>query len=235
MALPMIVSSPLLPIFATPEFTPGMISLIGWVGIILLPLCIAIAVLFAPAGKHISTATTSLVQNIRSIRNNKVFWYYITGYGCYQIGFGLFFALVIILLSAYMGLGDKIPLILVVLTVTQIAVMPGCRVLAKRIGKHRVFSIAAVLHGVLMPIVFLIEPGPQSLYIFLPYAMTIAAAEAPRTMFANAILSDIIDYDILKTGSNRAGNYFSVYTLLEKGLIAVAGFYRVLVAGRIRF
>ena len=223
MALPMIVSSPLLPIFESPEFTPGMISLIGWVGIILLPLCVGIAVLLAPTGKHVSTASTSLIQTIRSIRGNGVFWYYITGFGLYQIGFGVFFALVIILLSAYMGLGNKIPLILVVLTVTQIAVMPLWRKAAKRIGKHRVFSIAAILHGLLMPVVFLIEPGPASFFIFLPYAMTIAAAEAPRTMFANAILADIIDYDILKTGSNRAGNYFSVFTMLEKGLIAVAG------------
>jgi glucose-6-phosphate-specific signal transduction histidine kinase len=59
MGLPMIVSSPLLPIFESPEFTPGMISLIGWVGIILLPLCIGIAVLLAPAGKHVSTASYS--------------------------------------------------------------------------------------------------------------------------------------------------------------------------------
>jgi len=47
--------------------------------------------------------------------------------------------------------------------------------------------------------------------------------QAPFFMLANPILSDVIDYDILKSGVNRAGNYFAIDSMMLKGVGALAG------------
>jgi Na+/melibiose symporter-like transporter len=173
MGLPVLVSSPILPLFDSAEFGPEMVSLIGWVGIIFIPVFIGIAVTMAPAGKHVSTHTESFIKMVRSLRHNKPFWYFLVAKGI--------------------------------------------------AGKHRAWAVASIMHGLLMPVIFLIEPGPDSFFIFLPYAMVIAVMQAPFFMLANPILSDVIDYDILKSGVNRAGNYFSIDSMLLKGVAALAG------------
>jgi len=122
-----------------------------------------------------------------------------------------------------MGLGDKVPIILVILTLTQIISMPVWKIIASHVGKHRAWAVASIIHGLMMPVIFLIEPGPDSFSIVLPYAMVIAVMQAPFFMLANPILSDIIDYDILKSGVNRAGNYFSIDSMMLKGIGALAG------------
>jgi len=223
MGLPVLVSSPILPLFNSAEFGPEMVSFIGWVGIAFIPIFIGIAVTMAPEGKHVSTHTESFIKMVRSLRHNKPFWYFLATKAVATTGFAIFFALVIILLDSYMGLGDKVPIVLVVLTLTQIISMPVWRVVAARIGKHRAWAVASIMHGLLMPVMFLIEPGPESFSIFLPYAMVIAVMQAPFFMLANPILSDVIDYDILKSGVNRAGNYFSIDSMMLKGVYALAG------------
>jgi len=223
MGLPVLVSSPILPLFDSAEFGPEMVSFIGWVGIVFIPLFLGLAVAMAPAGKHVSTHTESFIKMVKSLRYNRPFWYFLAAKGIAITGFGIFFALVIILLDSYMGLGDKVPIILVVLTLTQILSMPVWRAVAARVGKHRAWGIASIVHGLLMPVIFLIEPGPDSFFVFLPYAMVIAVMQAPFFMLANPILSDVIDYDILKSGVNRAGNYFSIDSMMLKGVGALAG------------
>jgi len=223
MGLPVLVSSPILPLFNSAEFGPEMVSFIGWVGIAFIPLFIGIAVTMAPAGKHISTHQESLFGMFRSLRHNRPFWYFLLAEGVGLMGGLIFFSLVIILMDRYMGLGDMVPIVLVTVTLTQIISMPVWRAITARIGKHRAWGIALVIHGILMPLVFLIEPGRESFWIFLPYAMVLAVMQAPGMMLPNAILSDVIDYDILKSGVNRAGNYFSINSLVLKAVGAIAG------------
>jgi len=223
MGLPVLVSSPILPLFDSAEFGPEMVSFIGWIGIIFIPIFIGIAVTMAPSGKHVSTHTESFLNMVRSLRHNKPFWYFLAAKAIALTGFSIFFTLVIILLDSYLGMGDKVPVILVILTLTQIISMPIWKIIASRIGKHRAWAVASIIHGLMMPVIFLIEPGPDSFSIFLPYAMVIAVMQAPFFMLANPILSDVIDYDILKSGVNRAGNYFSIDSMMLKGIGALAG------------
>ncbi|MBW2367949.1 MAG: MFS transporter [Deltaproteobacteria bacterium] len=54
LAFPVIVSSPLLPLFDSPELGPEMISLIGWVGVVFIPFSIGLAVWLAPKGDDLN-------------------------------------------------------------------------------------------------------------------------------------------------------------------------------------
>lgn len=223
MSLPVIVSSPLLPIYDSAEFGPEMISFIGWVGIVFLPLFLGIAIIGAPSGKHVSVKSDSISDMFKGLKGNKPFWFFLIAKGIGQIGYLMFFGLVIIYMDSYMGFGNKVPLILVVLTATQIGVIPLWRLIAKRFGKHRTWGISWAIHGLLLPMVFFIEPGPEYFTLFLIFAIIVAITQAPAIMLSSAIMSDIIDYDILKTGVNRAGNYFSLESFILKGVSALAG------------
>jgi len=73
---------------------------------------------------------------------------------------------------------------------------------------------------------FLILPGAFIPFLIFVHANNLAAGA--NLLAPSAMLADVIDYDILKTGTNRAAQYYSIMTLMAKCSMALggaAGFY----------
>jgi len=62
----------------------------------------------------------------------------------------------------------------------------------------------------------LIEPGPSAFWPAMALTAALAMVACGILVVPMALLGDIVDYDILKTGVNRAGNYFAINTLMQK-------------------
>ena len=229
LAFPVIVSSPLLPLFDSAELGPEMISMIGWVGIIFIPLSIIPAVWLAPKGDDLDNReaegkrTISLIDNIRATAYNKPFWIFLVSKTLGMIGFLIFFSVAIIAMDNYLGLRKQVPVILVGITMVQVVSIPVWQKIATRVGKHQVIAIGWLFEGLLLPLIFFIEPGDGAFIPFFILASLTSIMQAPGMVFSNAVLSDVIDYDILKTGVNRAGSYFSIDAFLLKCVSAFAG------------
>jgi len=79
-----------------------------------------------------------------------------------------------------------------------------------------------------------IKPRPDA---FLPFLFLVLMQNFGFAAFMVVLvpmMADIIDYDILKTGVNRSGQYISVLTLLVKGTAALGaalGFFLVGIFG----
>jgi Na+/melibiose symporter-like transporter len=214
----------------TEEYTPDMVFLLGIMVILSMPLLTALAVIFAPHGADQETPRTSLSGLLRSISGNKPFIRFLLAYMIAGAGTGFFAALIFPFVSEYLGIGSSFPLILMITTISSMICIPVWVRLVYRFGKHRCWAVGWITNSVvLLPLVF-VEPGPASV---IPATICMAlygATNAVSVVAPFSIISDIVDYDILKTGVDRAGNYFALVMLVVKMLASTGGIALVLLS-----
>ena len=234
MFLPEILSLPAVGVTKTSALDNHMMAILGMIGMVLLPATVLVAVLGVPTGAAVTAKPSSVREMFNAVRHNKPFWMYVSADALTQIGYGCFYAVLFVALDSYWGLGDKIPIILVIVVTVQLLAVPVSVRMAKRIGKHRTWAWAWVIHAVLMPLGFLFHPGQFNFWVFMLFASALTVLQAPQMVFPMAIVADIVDYDTLKSGQNRAGSYFSIRTLCNMGVSALGsslGFYVLALVG----
>lgn len=92
--------------------------------------------------------------------------------------------------------------------------------LSRRFGKHRTWGGAMLLACAVFMLVPLVEAGSMALYIAIVIGtgLTLGADLAlPSSMQA-----DVIDQDRAESGRGRAGLYFSLWSMITKGSLALA-------------
>lgn len=234
MFLPELLSLPAVGITRTSALDRQMMRILGAIGFLLLPLTVLIATLGVPAGAPPSAKSSTLGEMLAAVRHNQPFWIYVGADALTQIGYGCFYAVLFVALDSHWGLGERIPIILVTVVGVQLLSVPLALRVARSLGKHKTWAWAWVIHATLMPLGFLFVPGHVSFPLFLLFASVLTVLQTPQMVFPMAIVADIVDYDTLKSGRNRAGSYFSVRTLCNMGVSAVGsavGFYVLALVG----
>jgi Na+/melibiose symporter-like transporter len=234
MFLPELLALPAIGVVASPALDNRMMGILGAAGMLLLPATVLLAVIGVPRGTVAAAPSSSVREMFVAVRHNKPFWLYVGADALTQIGYGCFYAVLFVALDSHFGLGEQIPIILVTVVGVQLLAVPFCLRVARSLGKHRTWAWAWVIHAVLMPLGFLFQPGEFELGLFLLYASVLTVLQAPQMVFPMAIVADIVDYDTLKSGQNRAGSYFSIRTLCNMGVSALGsalGFYVLALVG----
>ena len=222
--LPNLLALPAIGVVATAEIDRPMMSIYGWIGLVTLPLLVGLAVLFAPHGHTQRSAEASLGSMFRAARGNRPFWVLIGADVCTQLAWGVLYGVMFIALDRYYGFGDKVSLILLAATFAQILVIPLCMSIARRIGKHRTWGWASILGGLTGWLLLLFPPdGQANLPAMVALIALSSAFGTPNMMFPMAIVSDIADYDTLKSGQQRNGSYYALRLLIYKATFAAGG------------
>lgn len=219
--LPVVLARPEIGMLESAALDRDAMRLFAMIGVVILPLCVLWAVLGAPNGTRIVRERPSIMGFVRGVRFNKPFWIFIVGHACSGIGFGVFYAVLFLSLNTYYGLKDFVPIMLVAVVLAQLLTVPVVERLAKRTSKHKVWAWSWVAHGVLLPLVIFFPTGPESFPLFLTFSCLMAMLQTAHMVFPPAVLADIVDYDVLKTGTSRAGNYYSLFSLISKADNAV--------------
>jgi Na+/melibiose symporter-like transporter len=205
------------------EYTPHAVWTLGMIVIALLPVLVGLAATFAPRGPARIGPRTTLLGVVRSLRGNRPFQRFIAAYLLAGTGYGFFVALLFPFVSTYLEIPDAFATILLVTTLTGLASVPIWIRVTAVLGKHRAWAWGWLLNSlVLVPIVW-VEPGPGAV---LPTCVLMAAyalTNGVSSIAPFAILSDVIDYDILKTGVDRGGNYYGLMMLAVKALASTGG------------
>jgi Na+/melibiose symporter-like transporter len=228
MFLPELLSLPAVGVVETAALDNRMMQILGSIGLVLLPLSVLAASIAVPTGDVPPPKPSTLRQMFDAVRHNKPFWIYVGADALTQIGYGCFYAVLFVALDSHWGLGEKIPIILVTVVFVQLLSVPLSVRVSKRLGKHGTWAWAWVVHAAIMPLGFLFVPGQFDFGVFLLYACVLTVLQTPQMVFPTAIVADIVDYDTMKSGRNRAGSYFSIRTLCNMGVSAVGsalGFY----------
>lgn len=215
---------PLLPIFATNEMTPEVVRFLGWLLVLLVPIFVAAAVIWVPQGKPLATKKSEPIWGfIRELPSNKPMMIFIATMLVSGIADGFFSAGIFLFFDAYLQQGDKLSYAMLINGGIVLLVMPLWFLVARKIGKHYAWMLAMSGSGIVMIGVFFAEPGETGYMIGLAVTTLVMAIYAGGNIAQPAILTDIIDYDTLKYGANRSGQFFAIQLLVFKFNYAIAG------------
>ena len=205
----------------TTAITPAAMTGIVWFFIILFPTSTLLSVSLVPRGVRYTEASGGLLSLIKSIRTNKPLWRYCTGLIFWGVGNGAFSAVLLIMFADYLQLGDQFPFMMVVFFLVQTATMPIWMKLIGKFGKHRSLAFSWLIDIASRSCVLFFVPGEVSLVLVYALVVVTAALNGASYIAPMAILGDIIDYDTLKTGQNRAASFAALNSLLVKISMAV--------------
>src|SRR5262249_25002150 len=115
------------------------------------------------------------------------------------------------------------PLTLAALLVS-IVTIPGWELITKRIGKHKCWALGLVVSFVGLPAYFVVAPLFGTFPALIVSTIVVAFPVAYMlTSLPYSIMGDVIDYDELKTGSNRSANYSAILLLAIRLQVAIGG------------
>jgi GPH family glycoside/pentoside/hexuronide:cation symporter len=120
--------------------------------------------------------------------------------------------------------GERTQLVLVVfLLVFTVSILAWVR-LARRYGKRRLMVVGATVLGLGTPLLYLLAP-PGGFTIVLVFGAIGLGAFVGCIVLIDAMLTDVLDHDLVRTGRSRAGLFFGVWRFASKlaRAIAVAG------------
>lgn len=192
-----------------------MMALFGWIGLMLLPLGMAVALWVVPVGTVLKGDRYTVREMLSTVLVNKPFQLFLVADWMIGVGWGVTYAVLFIALDNYFGFGDKIGLLLLVATAAQIVVLPLCTTLAARMGKHRLWAVASILTAVTGPLMLLFPPnGQASLLLLFAFMAVVSSFGTPQMIFPSAMISDISDFGTLKTRQARTGTYYAIRSLI---------------------
>ena len=228
MGLPLLMSSPLLPLFDSAEFDRDMMSMIGLIGLCGMPVLVLGALWVVPQGHRNEGDGAPLLAFFEILWVSRPFQNFLVGYGLSALGFGIFYSVIIVAITSYYGFAEKLPLFMLIMILVQVASIPVWEKLAHRVPKHQVWAYAWLAHAALGLLMFVFGANSTQFWLIVSLGGVLSALQGPHMLFPVSIMNDIVDYDTWKTGISRAGNFFSVFTFVDKVLHAIGfgvGYY----------
>lgn len=219
-------------VYTSTDYTPEMTWLIGLVILVALPLSIAGAFLLAPRGHVLPGKRTTIKGLLRSAAGNRPFQRFIMAYVLAGTGYGFSVALIFPFTTSYLGIGDAFPMILLVATVSALVAIPIWTKIVYWLGKHRAWAWGWIANSlVLVPLIW-VPPGESAK---LPMAIMMGLYGFTNSVSVIApfsILGDVVDYDRLRTGVDRGGNYYAFMMFTVK-LLGSAGGVALIILGAV--
>ncbi|NNM62489.1 MAG: MFS transporter [Steroidobacteraceae bacterium] len=198
------------------QINPEVFRAIAWCDALALPLIAFLALRYVPRGAFVGAATPSFPDLLRAIRTNRLLWRFCSIVGFLQLANGISSSVFFIFVTQYLRLGSEFAFFMLGYFAVQVSTLPLWLKVLRRYGKHRPGAISWILNGMLPFCLFFIPPGQSALWPALALTVAMAAIAGGGQVVPIAILGDIVDYDMLKTGVNRAGNYFAIQNVLFK-------------------
>jgi Na+/melibiose symporter-like transporter len=216
--------------------TPQTLRFLAYAVLALVPLITAAAVIWGPAGIPIERAAKYRLRDLVSIvRGNKPLWIFLAGFLLAGVAEGMFGALSFLYFTGYLGLANEFIIMFVLLYAVGLLFMPVVPRIMRRFGKHHAWGVSMMAGLCIFALMLLLPQGRAAFVPLLLMMIPIGCTNALNSIAAPSLLGDIIDYDTLKTGKQRAATYSALYALVVKLNTAVGGAVAFLIIGLVHY
>lgn len=186
---------------------------------VLVPLATFVAVRSVPDPPR-TEEHGSIADLVDVLRRSPPFRRLLVLYACGQLAAALSNSLAVLYVIRYLHAPKLVGPVVLVNYLALVLALPAWIRLSYRIGKHRA---AAWSMGSLILVCLAIAFIPQgATTVFLVLAGLAGVALGGALSLPNAITADVVDYDTLRSGRERAGLHFSLKLLVMKAASAVA-------------
>ena len=209
-------------IFQTSDDAAGERAKFFWISIIYAPLVMAMCawcVKLVRERKTKSSASASVSwRGFITIFRNRPFMILLAAYTISAVGNNLPATLILYYVQYVLG-SSQADLFLLLYFMTGILLLPVWVRLAHRYGKKETWMASMVINTGAFIGVFFLGPGDAGIYGVLVVLSGIGFGAT--LALPSAIQADVIDYDELKTGHRREGQYIGLWSIAKKLAAAV--------------
>jgi len=196
---------------------------ISIVYIVLMPLAIILAVRFVPRGVEVARKPVSFGSLVRTMWTCRPLLRFYTITALWGLGQGVFISSSFLFQTEYMNLDEQVPYIMITFFASGMIFMPVWSRILQTADRHRVWGLFVALSSMAGLVTLLLPRGPEAFLPILAITLVRGFLGTPQNFLPSAVLSDVIDYDTLKSGSNKAGNLFAFQMLIIKIAMALGG------------
>lgn len=222
---------PFYPSFAGHGYDAVTLRAVALMVIVLLPLAVGCAIWIAPQGKPVAQRRTTWRDLMHGVFSNGPFRHFLLIFVLAGFGQGMFYGAVYLFVDSVLHLRLYFPFVLLADAVCTFVAVPLWYRLIARLEKHRAWSIGMIGSALVVAAMFFVTPGSAGLAMLLMLVILRAAMGAVIYVAPHALLGDVVDYDILRSRSNRAGNYHALMALVTKANGAAGGGLALVLVG----
>ena len=190
------------------------VAAMGWFVIILLPLTVGIAVWAVPEFKGVPQAAINWLESGRLLLKNTLLRRVLLADLLVGVAPGITGSLYIFFASYVMDLPKWASLLLLVYFVAGFVGVPIWLRMSHRFGKHRTLATAMFYGAIALPLVVFMPRG-EFWWLFFGNVLY-GIAYGAGSFLLRAIMADVCDKDLLETGQQRTGLYYSLLTMTNK-------------------
>ena len=194
-----------------------------------LPVTIAVALVFVrePDQVVIPRRRPSFRASLRVVRRNGPYVRLVVCYTVSTVGGAMTGALSFFFCKHVIDAGEWYSLYLLVYYLAATLGLFFWMWLAGKIGKHRAFIVLVIWYSVWASFIPFIPAGWFGVFLII---MTMkGCTEGAMLALPAAMAADAVDIDSARTGEQRAGMYFSLWGMLQKGGVALGGALALLI------
>lgn len=204
---------------------------IGGVVAVAVPLAVGLAVWLAPSGPPTPSRKTDLRAVLSAARRNRPLLWFAVLFMLTGLGQGVFYGLVFLYVGSVLDLAEAFVWVLLADAVVTLASIPLWYGLVRALEKHRAWALGLIISaGALLGMVML-GRGGSSLPWLLALVCLRAFGSAVTQVAPNALLGDVIDYELFKRRVNQAANFHALNSIITKGTVTVGGGLGLLAVG----
>jgi Na+/melibiose symporter-like transporter len=212
-----------IPLFFLRDSNPtvsDIVEVFTYLVLILLPLTVIPALMFAPQGVSLETKRLSLFKALYTLRVNKPFLRLMLASLFIWTGGHIYNASSLFLIKDALGFSPSMFLWFIVVQYgVGLAMMPLILKLGKRIGKHRALLFAGMSFFIVLWLFLLVEPQNTE-QVIMVYALKGIFTTAIWVM-PPALVADSIEHGILEGAGDDTALYMSLYFFIQKLAAAI--------------
>lgn len=216
----MVASIPLVFLRGTNPGVADIVEVFTWVVLILLPITVLPALLYAPQGDFIKTPTLSLHKALYALRRNKPFLRLMLASLFVWSGGHIYNASSLFLVKNALGFSPSLFLwFMVVQYVMALALMPVVMRIGARLGKHKALLLVGLAFFPVLWLYNVVEPQNVT-EVVLVYALKGMVTSAIWIM-PPAMVADTVEHGLLENVGDDSALYMSIYFFIQKLAAAV--------------
>lgn len=225
---------PLLPFFATTEFTP---QILHWTAIIFMVIA-AVSLFFCMTripepvfpNRHIAAELVTepaipmrerLRGFLQPILANKPFCWFIGSYMAISMGAGMWYGMLFFYVDGFLQMGEVFAQLHIIAYVVAILVTPVWNKIIRVLGKKKSWSLGLLLMMLAAAFLSQLAPGSTTFAVLMSVKFLYSLGWVSVSITAPAILSEISDYGQLKFHKNYSATYFSTFSFCSKSVMAI--------------
>ena len=197
----------------------SVLKIVGVTMLIVMPLCVVLTLSNVDEQRNYEDSVTPFWKGLKLMGENGPFVRLILAFGVANGALAMTTPLYIFFISFVLDAEEKAVYMLAFFYLANLSGVPFWVWLSGQIGKHRAyigcFATIACAHP------FYLLLGEGDFWWMLPITLTTGFAAGGFAALPNSMKADVIDYDHLQSGENRAGLFFATWSFTAKMAMSV--------------